>query len=286
MKIEDARVRYNVQIKTYYSKQKELYAQKQKLEEKIKTTENGAEVYKDESAILELQYSAVDEKRQEYQDYMDKLMEQWRMISDKIASKQQSDAMADQAKEMNKIMLVARRIMHGDKVPAKDEKKLMEFDPKLYMMAKNAAAMLEELTASTQTVTAGSTEEYAAYLEEKLKKMLEAVQGLGEVEVMVTLESSEEKIVEKDMTAERSNTEEQDAAGGARTVNTSNTEYRTIYREDTGGDPFVVKTITPKVEGVLVVAEGAGKGNMAGEITQIIQALFGVEAHRIKVLEK
>ena len=81
--------------------------------------------------------------KQEYQDYMDKLMEQWRMISDKIASKQQSDAMADQAKEMNKIMLVARRIMHGDKVPAKDEKKLMEFDPKLYMMAKNAAAMLE-----------------------------------------------------------------------------------------------------------------------------------------------
>ena len=136
---------------------------------------------------------------------------------------------------------------------------------------ENAAAMLEELT---------------AYLEEKLKKMLEAVQGLGEVEVMVTLESSEEKIVEKDMTAERSNTEEQDAAGGARTVNASNTEYRTIYREDTGGDPFVVKTITLKVEGVLVVAEGAGKGNMAGEITQIIQALFGVEAHRIKVLEK
>ena len=87
---------------------------------------------------------------------------------------------------------------------------------------ENAAAMLEEVPASTQTVAAGSTEEYAVYLEEKLKKMLEAVQGLGEVEVMVTLESSEEKIVEKDMTAERSNIEEQDAAGGARTVNTSN----------------------------------------------------------------
>ena len=41
------------------------------------------------------------------------------------------------------------------------------------------------------------------------------------------------------------------------------------------GDTVVVKTITPKVEGVLVVAEGAGKGNMASEITQIIQALFG-----------
>ncbi len=64
MKIEDARVRYNVQIKTYYSKQKELYAQKQKLEEKIKTTENGAAVYKDESASPGLQDRADDENRQ------------------------------------------------------------------------------------------------------------------------------------------------------------------------------------------------------------------------------
>ena len=34
------------------------------------------------------------------------------------------------------------------------------------------------------------------------------------------------------------------------------------------------------------VAEGAGKGNMTSEITQIAQALFGVESHKVKVLEK
>lgn len=138
----------------------------------------------------------------------------------------------------------------------------------------------------TQAVIAGSTEEYAAYLEEKLKKMLESVRGVGEVEVMITLESSEERIVEKDMTAERSQTEEQDSAGGTRTVSSSNTGYQTVYQEGSQGSPFVVKTITPKVEGVLVVAEGAGKGNMTGEITQVVQALFGVEAHKVKVLEK
>lgn len=138
----------------------------------------------------------------------------------------------------------------------------------------------------TQAVTAGSTEEYAVYLEEKLKKMLESIRGVGEVEVMITLESSEERIVEKDMTAERSQTEEQDSAGGTRTVSSSNTGYQTVYQEGSQGSPFVVKTLTPKVEGVLVVAEGAGKGNMTGEITQIAQALFGVEAHKVKVLEK
>ena len=61
--------------------------------------------------------------------------------------------------------------------------------------------------------------------------------------------------------------------------------YQTAY-QDGRGTPFVAKTITPKVEGVLVVAEGAGKGNMTSEITQIAQALFGVEAHKVKVLEK
>ena len=137
-----------------------------------------------------------------------------------------------------------------------------------------------------QAVTAGSTEEYTAYLEGKLKEMLESVRGLGEVEVMITLESSEERIVEKDMTADRSQTEEQDSAGGTRTVSSSNTGYQTIYQDGSQGSPFVVKTITPRVEGVLVVAEGAGKGNMTSEITQIAQALFGVEAHKVKVLEK
>lgn len=147
-------------------------------------------------------------------------------------------------------------------------------------------AQQETVDVGTQAVTAGSTEEYAAYLEEKLKKMLESIRGVGEVEVMITLESSEERIVEKDMTAERSQTEEQDSAGGTRTVSSSNTGYQTVYQEGSQGSPFVVKTLTPKVEGVLVVAEGAGKGNMTGEITQIAQALFGVEAHKVKVLEK
>ena len=148
------------------------------------------------------------------------------------------------------------------------------------------AGQQDVVETQTRAVTAESPEEYTAYLEGKLKKMLESIRGLGEVEVMITLESSEERIVEKDMTAERSQTEEQDSAGGTRTVSSSNTGYQTVYQENDQGSPFVVKTLTPKVEGVLVVAEGAGKGNMTSEITQIAQALFGVEAHKVKVLEK
>lgn len=143
MKIGEARQTYSVQIKSYYAKQRELASQKKELDEKIKATENGADIYKNEAAVLELQYNAVNEKRQEYQDYMDRLLEQQTSIMNMLVAEQQADAMADSAREQSKIMEVARRIMHGDKVPAKDEKKLMEFDYKLYAMAKNAAAMLK-----------------------------------------------------------------------------------------------------------------------------------------------
>lgn len=143
MKIGEARNAYSYQLRTFNQKNNELIKQRQALDEKIKTTENGAVIYKNEAATLELQQKAVDKKRQEYQDYMDRLMEQWSGINNSEVAKQQGDTMAEQGKEMRKVMEVARRIMHGDKVPAKDEKKLMEFDWKLYAMAKNAAAMLE-----------------------------------------------------------------------------------------------------------------------------------------------
>ena len=143
MKIGEAKQTYGVQIKEYFNKQKELDAEKKALDRKIKTTENGAVVFQNEAAILELRYNAVSDKRQEYQDYMDKLLEQWANVANMVSSEQQGDAMADAAEEIGKIMEVAKRIMHGDKVPATDEKKLMEYDWKLYSMAKNAAAMLE-----------------------------------------------------------------------------------------------------------------------------------------------
>ena len=45
---------------------------------------------------------------------------------------------------MSKAMEVARRIMKGGIVPAKDEKKLMEFSMELYQAAKNIGSMVQQ----------------------------------------------------------------------------------------------------------------------------------------------
>lgn len=142
MKIEEARQLYNSQITSYREQQAALSKQKEELERKINTTPDGAAVYANEAAVLELTIQAVDEKQQEYKDYMDKLMMQWNMTANMVSMEQQNEASKEYVQDLAKIMEVARRLMKGDIVPATDEKKLMEHSMELYQAAKNIGAMV------------------------------------------------------------------------------------------------------------------------------------------------
>ncbi len=129
-------------------------------------------------------------------------------------------------------------------------------------------------------------QEYTAYLENKLKATLSDMAGVGKVEVMITLKASEELVVEKDEPVNRSNTNEEDAEGGKRIVTQLESGESTVYRTvGSDSEPYVIKTLLPTVEGVVVVAEGAGNGSVNKSITEIAQALFGVEAHKVRVVK-
>lgn len=127
-------------------------------------------------------------------------------------------------------------------------------------------------------------EDFVTKLERQLEGVLAEMAGVGRVKVMITLKSSEELVVEKEETVSRSNTNESDSAGGSRIVTQMDSGETTVY-STTGSDsePYVIKTLSPKVEGVVVVAEGAGDGTINKSITEMVQALFDVEAHKVKV---
>ena len=144
MKISEARATYSAQIRAYREQYNALYKQKQELEKKTNTTPDGKTIYAGEAAVLELTMEAVDEKQQEYRDYMSKLMEQEAAISNAVSSEQQGEAMAEYYEDLGKIMEVARRIMNGGIVPASDEKKLMEYSPELYQAAKNIGMLAKK----------------------------------------------------------------------------------------------------------------------------------------------
>lgn len=138
---------------------------------------------------------------------------------------------------------------------------------------------------SKQSAAEDDLQEYCSYLEEKLAKILSKLEGAGKVEVMISMKSSEEKIVEKDQSVSRSDTEETDSQGGNRKISSFDSRESTIYDSGSTSQPYVVKVLVPKVEGIIVIAQGAGTGNVSKNISDALQALFGIEAHKIKVVK-
>ena len=144
MKISEARQIYNSQIRAYHEQQVILSKQKKELEAKMNATLDGKSIYANEAAVLELTLKAVDEKQNEYMNYMEKLMGQWAATANMVSAEQQGEAMEDYVTDMGKIMEVARRLMKGAVVPASDERKLMEYSMELYQAAKNMGALAKQ----------------------------------------------------------------------------------------------------------------------------------------------
>lgn len=131
-----------------------------------------------------------------------------------------------------------------------------------------------------------SEQAYAADLERRLTDALADMEQVGRVKVMITLKSSSELVVERESPVSRSATTETDAQGGSRSINTTDMEETVVYSTNgSSSEPYVIKTYVPEIEGVLVVAEGAGSGTVNRTVTEIVQALFGVEAHKVKVVK-
>ncbi len=150
--------------------------------------------------------------------------------------------------------------------------------------ATNAAD--ESEAAEQMSKMTGTDEEYVDYLEKRLTDTLSRMADVGKVKVMITLKESGELVLEKDSVTTRSATEENDSQGGSRSISETTFEENTIYStEGTYSEPYVVKVCAPKIEGVLVVAEGAGSGTVNRTIVEIVQALFGVEAHKVVVVK-
>lgn len=135
--------------------------------------------------------------------------------------------------------------------------------------------------------TGGMTEDaYVEYLEKKLEAVLGQMDGVGNVEVMITVSDRGEYVVEKDTNSVGTITTEKDSAGGSRTVSENTVEEATIYVEN-GEEtyPYIQKEKMPTVEGVVVVAEGGGNSLVVSNISESVKALLPVEAHRIKVVK-
>lgn len=127
---------------------------------------------------------------------------------------------------------------------------------------------------------------YVAGLETELEEVLAKMDGVGDVRVMITVSDNGEQIVEKDASGTSTTTMETDSGGGSRTVTEDNTEETTVYVEKEDETyPYIRKEVLPSIDGIVVVAEGGGNPGVVSDISDAVEALFSVEAHRIKVVK-
>ena len=129
-----------------------------------------------------------------------------------------------------------------------------------------------------------SNESSKTALEEKLKNILSQIEGAGELDVMITYESSEEIQPAFNTNTTMEETKELDKQGGERTVTTSS-ENKTMITSS-ANDPIVIKTNQPKINGVIVVATGAKDLNVKETLYSAVQTALQVQGHQVEINTK
>ena len=143
------------------------------------------------------------------------------------------------------------------------------------------------LTAASLPAAAAPTLTYEQCLEGRLKEILSHVDGVGAVDVMIVLRSSEERVWLTDRDTNSSSTRETDSGGGSRQIQSQEISEETVLTGQSGSAaPVLKKEVYPEISGVVVSAAGGGSPTVQAEISAAVEALFGVPSHKIKILKR
>lgn len=129
--------------------------------------------------------------------------------------------------------------------------------------------------------------DYEHAYESQLKEALDEMLGVDDVRVVVNIDSTEEKVLEKNKVSKNQITDETDRDGGKRKVQDSSVdEQLVIIRNGEKEVPIVVETKKPKIRGVLIVARGAENIQVKKWIVEAVTRALGVPSHRVAVMPK
>lgn len=127
----------------------------------------------------------------------------------------------------------------------------------LIMIAAGAMLLMLPTGRRTAAEPVKSEKVFSVEAEEaRLREVLEAIDGVGEVRVLLSVRGTEERIVAED-------------SGSVRL---------------SGGEAITLRYVYPEYTGAVVVAEGAGKTAAALKITEAVQAFTGLGTDKIKVI--
>lgn len=143
-----------------------------------------------------------------------------------------------------------------------------------------------DITQTDNTDILISSDEYSDKLEKKLTDLLNNIKGISDVKVMITLSCGNEAVVLTEVSSQVSEKNDSNKEGENSVQKDYKNDEVVVYEKNSNGEtiPYVVKENVPKIEGIAVVAKGAEKTENMIKITNIVQALFDVEVHKMSVV--
>lgn len=133
----------------------------------------------------------------------------------------------------------------------------------------------------TSSVNTAQPAENAAEIERTLEKrvteLISRIDGVGEVSVMVTLDTVSEVVYEKD---HKSETAMEDNSNSVRKSSENQTE---VVLQGSSKQPLQIGTIQPKVRGAAVVCEGAEDPIIREKVTNAVAKALNIGISRVYV---
>ena len=140
-----------------------------------------------------------------------------------------------------------------------------------------------DLTEDTEVIT---SEQGEYNLKTELEQTLSKISGVGKVTALITYSESSQIVAMYNQNSKESTTEETDTSGGVRTINEKDTNKEVIFKEENGEKiPVTEKLIMPKIEGAIIIAEGAKNAEVKSNIIQAVEVVTGLATHKIQVFE-
>lgn len=129
-----------------------------------------------------------------------------------------------------------------------------------FLPSGSVSAKEKQKSAEQETLAA-----YGERLEHRIAQMADALAGVSDASVLVTLECSEETVFAEEKTVSGKDV------------------YATSYLLRAGGEPVAVCEITPQIRGIAVVCRGGGDPAVQLSLISMLTAAFNLPASRVFV---
>jgi stage III sporulation protein AG len=129
--------------------------------------------------------------------------------------------------------------------------------------------------------------DYEHEYEAELREILQKIVGVGVVEVLVTIDSTEEVQLDKNVKDTQQVTSENDHNGATRHItDVTRSGESVLYQSSGDQNPYVLKYTKPKIRGVVVVANGAENLTVKKLLLEAVERGLDVPSNRISILPR